>query len=74
MNFISDKVKKTLPYLVGLIILLYMYKPSLLFKPNGQLREYGFGFDKDGYKKTLYTMQNIIFVITIGVYVYANKN
>jgi len=65
----SNKVKKILPYLIGAIILFYIVKPSISFKPNNQLRNFGFGVDSDGYKKTLYTMQNIIILITILLYV-----
>lgn len=67
---VSTKVRKTIPYLIGVIILLYIVKPSISFKSNGQLREYGFGYDKDGYKKTLYTMQNITLLATLGLHVY----
>lgn len=47
-------------------------KPSISFKPNGQLRNYGFGYETgpDNYRKTLYTMQNIIIFITIIMYLY----
>jgi hypothetical protein len=70
---ISESLRKIIPYLVGIIILLYIMKPSLSFKPSGQLREYGFGYDSNGYKKTLYTMQNITILITVILYVYIQK-
>lgn len=66
----SDKVKKILPYFLGIIVLFYIIKPSISFKPNGQLRNYGFGYDGDGYKKTLYTMHNIIILLAILLYIY----
>jgi hypothetical protein len=69
---LSDKVKKILPYLLGIILIFYMIKPSISFKPSGQLREYGFGYDSDGYKKTLYTMHNIIILLTVLLYIYIN--
>lgn len=67
---LSDKVKKILPYLLGTILIFYMIKPSISFKPNGQLRNYGFGYDSDGYKKTLYTMHNIIILLAVLFYIY----
>lgn len=67
---LSDKVKKILPYLLGTILIFYMIKPSISFKPNGQLRSYGFGYDSDGYKKTLYTMHNIIILLAVLFYIY----
>jgi hypothetical protein len=70
----SSKVKKILPYLIGAIILFYIIKPSISFKPNGQLRNFGFGIDTDGYRKTLYTMQNIVILITILLFVFMNSS
>jgi hypothetical protein len=67
---ISNNVSKIIPYLVGIIIFFYIIKPSISFKPSGQLREYGFGYDSTGYKKTLYTAHNIILFLTIFLYVY----
>jgi hypothetical protein len=69
-NMFSDKVKKILPYLLGTIFIFYIVKPSISFKPSGQLRNYGFGYDSDGYKKTLYTMHNIIILLTVLFYIY----
>ena len=66
---ISLKVKKVIPYLICIIIIFYIVKPSISFKPSGQLRNYGIGLDTDGYKKTLYTMQNLIIFITILLYI-----
>jgi hypothetical protein len=66
----SDKVKKITPYLLGAILIFYLVKPPISFKPNGQLRNYGFGYDSDGYKKTLYTMHNIIILLSVTLYIY----
>lgn len=60
-------VKQRLPYVIGIISLLYLIKPSLLFKPNGKPRLYGVGVDDEGYKKTLYTFQFVIIVIVIAI-------
>lgn len=69
---LSEKIKKILPYLLGIIIIIFTIKPSIAFKPNGQLRSYGFGYDSDGYKKTLYTMHNIIILLVVLLYIYIN--
>ena len=66
---LSNKVKKILPYLFATIIIFYIIKPSISFKPNGQLRNYGFGYDSDGYKKTLYTMYNMVIILAIILYI-----
>lgn len=67
---LSDKVKRLLPYLIGSIIILYIVRPSISFKPSGQLRNYGFGYDSDGYKKTLYTLPILIIFLTVVLYMY----
>ena len=66
---LSDKVKKVLPYLIGVIVMLYIIKPNFCFKHNDSLRNYGFGFDNDGYRKTLYTMQNLVIFTAIILYI-----
>lgn len=65
--FVST-LKKKIPLLFLLIFLYYTIKPSITFKPNGKSRVYGFGTDTEGYRKTLYTMQNIIIVIVVIVH------
>lgn len=67
---LSNKVKKILPYLIGAITFIYILKPKMFFKQNNQLRSYGFGVDADGYKKTVYTMQNIVIFLTIILYTF----
>ena len=52
-------------YVIGTILLLYITKPILLFKPNGKPRLYGLGYDDEGYKKTLYTFQFIIVIVVL---------
>ena len=52
-------------YVIGTILLLYISKPILLFKPNGKPRLYGLGYDDEGYKKTLYTFQFIIVIVVL---------
>ena len=54
-------------YVIGTILLLYISKPILLFKPNGKPRLYGLGYDEEGYKKTLYTFQFIIIIIVLTI-------
>lgn len=61
----SKEIYTKLIYLILITILLYIYKPPIFFKPNGETREYGFGYDNYGYKKTLYTFQFSILIIAI---------
>jgi hypothetical protein len=51
--------------LILIIIVFYISKPSITFKPNGKSREYGVGFDSDGYKKTFFTAQYLILIAII---------
>jgi hypothetical protein len=66
---LSKKIQTILPYFLFTILLFYLIKPSISFKPNGQLRNYGLGYDSDGYKRTLYTMHNIIIAIAVIFYI-----
>lgn len=53
-------------YLVILMVLLiYLTKPNLIYKPDGKLREYGAGYDKNGYKKTFFTLPITITIVVI---------
>jgi hypothetical protein len=65
---LSKDIQNKMFYVAGIIILIYIMKPSLIFKPNGEHREYGLGYDKDGYKKSIYTMQLMIVLIVVMVY------
>jgi hypothetical protein len=65
---ISKSVKNKIPYLFGIIIIIYIIKPNILFKPNGKLRDYGVGYDNEGYKKTLYSFHYIILIIVLFLY------
>lgn len=68
MIVLSNKVKMIIPYLLGIILVLYLIKPNIFFKPNGKARVYGVGYDEEGYKKTLYTFQFTIIIIVLILY------
>jgi hypothetical protein len=61
----SKDIYTKIIYIILITILLYIYKPQIFFKPNGETREYGLGYDNYGYTKTLYTFQFSIFIIAI---------
>jgi hypothetical protein len=63
------KLKSKLLTLILIIVAFFMLKPSVTFKPNGKVREYGVGYDNEGYKKTFYTFSNIILISSILIYV-----
>ncbi len=67
---ISVDVQNKIPYIIGTVIILYILKPNAIFKPNGTHREYGFGYDRDGYKRSIYSMHFVILLIVIFVYVF----
>ncbi len=56
-------IQQRLPILIFCIFLLYTFKPSIIFKPNGNVRNHGFGYDEDNHKKTLYTFHFVIIII-----------
>ena len=68
--FISKQTINKIPYLLGMIIMIYILKPSILFKPNGKPRVYGIGYDEEGYKKTLYSMQFAIIILVVILCMY----
>jgi len=70
MIVLSDKVKLVVPYVLGAIIITYILKPNIFFKPNGKTRLYGVGYDDEGYKKTLYTFQFAIIILVLFLYHY----
>lgn len=63
----SANVRKQIPIIILLTIILYIMKPAFVFKPNGKAREYGFGYDSEGYKKTLYTFPIVIMFVAMFV-------
>jgi hypothetical protein len=65
---ISKSVKNKIPYVFGIIIIIYIVKPNIIFKPNGKLRDYGIGYDSEGYKKTLYSFHFVILIVVLFVY------
>jgi hypothetical protein len=70
MALVSATLQRQIVYLISIVVLLFITKPPIIFKPNGKPRLYGFGYDDEGYKKTLYTFQFIIFIIALLVSVY----
>ncbi len=67
---LSNDSKRRIPYIMGIIAALYLIKPSILFKPNGKPRDYGVGFDEEGYRKTLYTFQFVIIIAVLIIIKY----
>lgn len=70
---LNEKVKFIILTVVIFIIGVYTIKPNIFFKPNRKLREYGIGYDNEGYKKTLYNLQFILILLIIILY-YTYKN
>ena len=67
MFTLSDKLQNKLVTLVSFIVIYYLVKPSITFKPDGTLREFGVGYSKDGYRKTFLTLLNIIILLSFYV-------
>ena len=70
MFYLSEDIQQKIIYLFIFIISIYIIKPNIFFKSNGKPRNYGIGFDNEGYKKTLYTFQFLIIILAIFVYLY----
>jgi hypothetical protein len=68
---ISPDVQNKIPYIIAIIIIIYILKPNFIFKPNGSHREYGLGYDRDGYKRSIYSMHVVIILIVIVSYLFS---
>lgn len=66
----DKNILKYIPYLIFGILLYYFLKPSITFKLNGVQREYGIGYDSNGYKKTLITMNNVIILMVVLIFLF----
>jgi len=64
----SQKVENAIPFILFFILIVYSVKPNILFKPNGKLREFGLFYDNEGYKKTLYNFQFLLFIFILILY------
>lgn len=69
MNLFSQGTTQKIFYLILIILILYIVKLPIFFKPNGKPREYGIGTDYEGFSKTFYTFQFAIIIITIFIVV-----
>jgi|APCry1669192647_1035423.scaffolds.fasta_scaffold13083_1 preprotein translocase subunit YajC len=73
MTLLNEKIKMIAPLLIIFIVFVYTVKPNILFKPNNKLREYGIGYDNEGYKKSLYNLQLIIVIMILIFYMKYHK-
>lgn len=56
---------KQILYICTFVLLLWAFKPSIFFKPNGKPRQYGVGYDEESYKKTMFTVHVAIIVFVL---------
>lgn len=61
MKNITNKIL----YFIFFSIIVFILKPSFIFKNDNSFREFGVGIDRDGHKKTLFN----IFVLNLIVIV-----
>lgn len=62
---LSNNLQNKIVTLISFTVIFYLIKPSITFKPDGKLREFGVGYSKDGYRKTFLTLFNIILVLIV---------
>lgn len=67
----NSKVLTKLAFLALLIVFVFQIQPSFLFKPNEKPREYGFGIDSEGYKKTILNLHFFIICASVIIYKWA---
>lgn len=66
----DSKILTKLAFLALLIIFVFQIQPAPLFKPNEKPREYGFGLDSEGYKKTILNLHFFIICASVIIYKY----
>jgi hypothetical protein len=69
---LTSNLKHTILIFVAVILFIYFLKPRFIYKPNGLPRTYGFGYDDDGYKKTVYSLNTTVLFIAIILYYLLN--
>lgn len=65
---INEKTKNMIPVYILLIVSLFYFKPTMVFRPDGKPREYGFGIDSGNQKRTLFNLHFIILIIAVILY------
>jgi hypothetical protein len=68
--YISENIKQKIPILICLIVVVFIFKPKFIFKPDGEPRQYGFGYDDTGFKRTLYTPQLVVLILALIVWLF----
>lgn len=66
----DSKILTKLAFLALLIVFTFQIQPTFLFKPNEKPREYGFGIDSEGYKKTILNLHFFIICASVIIYKY----
>ena len=61
----DNKLQNKMAILVGIILLVFIIKPTIMFKSNGKLRAHGFGLDHEQEKKTIFTFHIFVIITTI---------
>lgn len=56
---------RVLYYIICILLLIFIIKPSIIFKPDGKIREFGLGYDDSNNKKTLFNIQFILLLVVI---------
>lgn len=65
----GSTLKNAIISFVASMLLIYIFKPRLLFDDSKRVRQFGVGFNRDKERKTLFNMS--VFVIILAIICFA---
>lgn len=65
-SYLSSRVVYSVAFYILLMILLFLSKPSVMFDPNGHLRQFGVGYDKTMFSFGVFT----VVVAVVSFYIF----
>ena len=72
MKFLKSRVIYSLMFYVMAISLIVIAKPDLMFAPDGEIKAFGVGVNKDGSVKTVFSFGVFVVVLAIvSFYIFA---
>ena len=61
----GSNLKNAIISFAASLLLIYLFKPRLLFDDNKRVRQFGVGFNRDKERKTLFNMSVFVLILAI---------
>lgn len=65
MKFINSRVIYSLLFYIMAVLLVIVARPDVMFAPNGDIKTFGVGLEKDGSAKTIFSFG--VFAIVLAI-------